>query len=72
MPHFMIVLILYINLLNLSWIIKCVFLMNMEPLRYVYAPHCILLSVFGRLCSAIVGLSGYLLYYFTYQANTNH
>ena len=25
-PHFMIVLILYINLSNLSWIIKCLFL----------------------------------------------
>ena len=25
-PHFMIVLISYINLLNLSWIIKCLFL----------------------------------------------
>ena len=31
MPHFMIVLIPYINLLNLSWIIKCLFLRNMEP-----------------------------------------
>ena len=30
--HFMIVLIPYINLLNLSWIIKCQFLRNMEPL----------------------------------------
>ena len=31
MPHFMIVLILYINLLNLSWIKKkCLFLRNME------------------------------------------
>ena len=29
----MIVLIPYINLLNLSWIIKCLFLRNMEPLR---------------------------------------
>ena len=33
MPHFMIVLIPYINSLNLSWIIKCLFLRNMEPLR---------------------------------------
>ena len=33
MPHFMTVLILYINLLNLSWIIKCLFLKNMEPLK---------------------------------------
>ena len=33
MPHFMIVLIPYINLLNLSWIIKCLFLSNMEPLK---------------------------------------
>ena len=29
----MIVLIPYINLLNLSWIIKCLFLRNMELLR---------------------------------------
>ena len=29
----MIVLIPYINLLNLSWIIKCLFLSNMEPLK---------------------------------------
>ena len=33
MPHFMIVLILYINLLNLSWMIKCLFLRNREPLK---------------------------------------
>ena len=33
MPHFMTVLILYINLLNLSWITKCLFLRNMMPLR---------------------------------------
>ena len=32
MPNFMIVLISYINLLNLSLIIKCLFLRNMEPL----------------------------------------
>ena len=30
----MIVLILYINLLNLSWIIKCLLLRNMVPLKY--------------------------------------
>ena len=30
----MIVLIPYINLLNLSWIIKCLFLRHMEPLKY--------------------------------------
>ena len=35
MPHFMIVLIPYINLLNLSWIMKCLFLRNMEPLSFV-------------------------------------
>ena len=34
MPHFMIVLIPYINLLNLSWIVKCLFLRNMEPLSF--------------------------------------
>ena len=33
MPHFMIVLIPYVNLLTLSWIKKCPFLMNMEPLK---------------------------------------
>ena len=34
MPHFMIVLIPYVNLLNLSWI-KNVFLRNNEPLNTV-------------------------------------
>ena len=33
MPHFMIILIPYINLLNLSWIIKCLFLRTVEPLN---------------------------------------
>ena len=33
MPHFMIELIPYINLLILSLIIKCLFLRNIEPLR---------------------------------------
>ena len=32
MLHFISVLIPYINLLNLSWIIKCLFLRNMDPL----------------------------------------
>ena len=32
MPHFMMVLILFINLLNLPWIKECLFLRNMEPL----------------------------------------
>ena len=31
MPYFMTVLLLYINLLNLSRITKCLFLRNMEP-----------------------------------------
>ena len=35
MPHFMIVLIPYINLLNLSWITKCQFLRAMEFLTDV-------------------------------------
>ena len=35
MPHFMIVLIPYINLLNLSWIIKCLFFRNVEPLIWL-------------------------------------
>ena len=35
MPHFMIVLILHINSLNLSLIKKCLFLRNMEPLNKV-------------------------------------
>ena len=33
MPHVMIILIPYMNLLNLSWIQKCIFLRNMELLR---------------------------------------
>ena len=33
-PNFMIVLIPYINLLSLPWVIKCLFLRNMEPLKY--------------------------------------
>ena len=38
MPHFMIVFIPDINLLNLSWIKKkkCLFLRNMEPLSLVF------------------------------------
>ena len=32
MPHFMIVIIPYINLSNISWIVKCLFLINMESL----------------------------------------
>ena len=32
-PHCMMVLILYINFSKLSWIKKCLFLRNMEPLR---------------------------------------
>ena len=35
MPHFMIALISYISLLNISWIIKCLFLRNIEPLNSV-------------------------------------
>ena len=34
MSHFMIVLILYINLLSLGWLKKCLFLRNMEPLSF--------------------------------------
>ena len=36
MPHFMIVLIPHIHLLNLFWIIKCLFLRNMEPLTSLF------------------------------------
>ena len=35
MPHFMIVLILYINLLNLSWIKKIIFLRGIVPLYHL-------------------------------------
>ena len=35
MPHFMTILIPYIILVDLSWIIKCLFLRNMEPLRAI-------------------------------------
>ena len=38
MPHFIIVLIPYINLLNLSWIIKCLFLRNKEALSKPTVP----------------------------------
>ena len=39
MPHFMIVLITYISLLNLSWIIKCLFFeeygaLNIKSVKY--------------------------------------
>ena len=37
MPHFMIVLIPCINLLNLSWTIKCLFLRDMVPLSCWYS-----------------------------------
>ena len=37
MPHVMIVLIPYINLLNRSLIIKCLFLRNMEPLNVFFS-----------------------------------
>ena len=33
MPHFMIILIPYINLLNFSWMKNAYFFRNMEPLR---------------------------------------
>ena len=36
MPHFMVVLISYVNLLNLSWIIKMSILRSMEPLNQVF------------------------------------
>ena len=36
MPHFMLVLMLYINLFNLFWIKKCLNLRNMEPIKQVY------------------------------------
>ena len=38
-PHFMVVLIPNINLLNLSWIIKCLFLRNMLPLKITSEEH---------------------------------
>ena len=36
MPHFMIVLIPFINFLNLSWIKKCLFLRNIVPLSKTF------------------------------------
>ena len=47
MPHFMIVLIPYINLLNLFLRIKCLFLRNMEPLIFGIE---ILFSDFIQVC----------------------
>ena len=37
MSYFMIILILYISLLNLSWIKNVYVLRNVEPLRFIYA-----------------------------------
>ena len=48
----MIVLIPYINLLNLSWFIKCLILRNMEPLKALEklnAIHYFLLKVMVRI-----------------------
>ena len=36
MPHFMIVLIPYINLLNLSWIIKCLFFEEYGAIKEIW------------------------------------
>ena len=44
MPHFMIVLIPYINLLNLSWITNVYVLRNMEPLSgksFIITTYCL-------------------------------
>ena len=54
-PRFMIVLIPYNNLLNLSWISKCLFLRNMEPFTVILTikPDLIVRSVvsdLGRHC----------------------
>ena len=49
MPHFMIVLIPYINLLNLFLINNCLLLKNMEPLKEM--------SVFEMYISALNGLN---------------
>ena len=46
MPHFMIVLIPYINILNLSWIKNVLFLRNMEPLMKTHEIALVLLSLF--------------------------
>ena len=54
-PRFMIVLIPYNNLLNLSWISKCLFLRNMKPFTVILTiePDLIVRSVvsdLGRHC----------------------
>ena len=61
MPHFMIVSIPYINLLNISWTIKCLLLRNMEPLKLlkefaIYSLFLVLLLLKGtaygvRICN---------------------
>ena len=64
MPHFMIVLILYtrINILNFSWIKKCLSLRNREPLRgnELYRPKAsvqiLIYSTSMYLCCASIGV----------------
>ena len=47
MPDFIIVLVPYISSLNLSWIIQCLFLSNMEPLN---------LSWIKKKCGVFLGI----------------
>ena len=52
MPHFIIALILYINLLNLSSIKKCLFLSNMEPLKKLLAN--MTLNVYRNMANTLI------------------
>ena len=60
MPYLMIVLIPYINLLNLSWIIKCLFLRDMEPLMGHFLSF---LGDQGSVVQSIVSLISLLMIY---------
>ena len=51
---------LYINLLNLSWIMKCLFLRNMEPLTQFglsLLPH----TTYWKNRISVLGMSGYVI-----------
>ena len=52
MPHFMIVSIPYINLLNCSWIIKCLFFRNIKTKNKFY--NVIVTVLNGTLKSTVI------------------
>ena len=69
-PHFMILLILYIILLNLSWIKKCLFWRNMEPLIYSEGQRLNLKVPFKRAAGIILDFFFFFFFFFVYQQTT--